>query len=294
MYKLIWFVGLFFTVCINYGQELNANVTVNHSQVGNSNQAYFKTLEKSLKEFINNTSWTSKKFAPSERIDCSFFLTVNTYGNNTVSGSLQVQSSRPIYNSTYSSTVFSFNDKDITFNYIEFEPLYYNTNSFDSNLTSLIAYYVNMILGLDSETFSKGSGSNYFQTALSINSIAQQSGYRGWKQADGTNNRYYLVNDIVAGTGLPFREALYMYHRLGMDIMASNVEQGREGIFNALLELEKIHKSKPNSFLVRVFLDAKSDELVNIYSGVTDKNKKRVVELLNRIAPLSSSKWNSL
>lgn len=294
MHKLIWLVGLFFTVFVNYGQELNATVTVNHSQVGNSNQAYFKTLEKSLKEFINNTSWTSKKFAPSERIDCVFFLNVSTYGNNTVSGSLQVQSSRPIYNSTYSSSVFSFNDKDVTFNYIEFETLYYNPNSFDSNLTSLVAYYVNMILGLDSETFSIGSGSGYFQTAATIASVAQQSTYRGWKQGDGTNNRYYLVNDIIAGSGAPYREALYKYHRTGLDIMAENVAQGRDGIFNALLELEKIHKSRPNSFLVRVFFDAKSDEIVNVYSGVTDKNKNKVVEVLNRIAPLSSSKWNSL
>ncbi|EPH06681.1 DUF4835 family protein [Myroides odoratimimus] len=294
MNKLIWLFGSLFIVLNSYAQELNAIVTVNHSQVGNSNQAYFKSLEKSLKDFINNTSWTSKKFSPVERIDCMFFLNVTTYGNNTVSGTLQVKSSRPVYGSGYSTQVLLFNDKDIVFNYIEFEPLYYNPNSYDSNLTSLIGFYANLIIGLDAETFSKGGGSTYLQTANGIASIAQQGNYRGWKQGDGSNTRYSFISDLASGVGEAYKDALYKYHRLGLDRMSDNVADGRDGILQALITLEGFNSTRPNSFLTRVFFDSKTDELIGVYGGVTDKNKKRVVELLNKLAPLNGLKWNSL
>lgn len=294
MRKLIWLFLFFFTVQNFMAQELNATVNINHSQIGNSNQAYFKTLEKSLKEFINSTSWSSRKFSAVERIDCVFILNVSSFNNNIVSGTLQVQSTRPVYNSTYATPLLNFNDKDITFSYIEFESLFYNPNSFDSNLVSLIAFYANMIIGLDADSFSLEGGTPYYQTAASLASIAQQSSYKGWKQGDGTNNRYYLVNDLIAGTGKPYRDALYHYHLKGLDIMANNVEEGRDGVYTALTELVAMHNNRPNSFLMRIFFDAKTDELVNIYSGVTDKNKKKVIETLNKIAPLNSTKWNSL
>jgi len=294
MNKLIWLFGLFLMVLSSYAQELNATVTVNYSQVGNSNQTYFKSLEKSLKDFVNNTSWTSKKFAPMEKIDCMFFLNVTTYGNNTVSGTLQVKSSRPVYNSNYSTQVLMFNDKDITFNYIEFESLYYNHNSFESNLTSLIGFYANLIVGLDAETFKLESGSSYFQTANTIATLAQQSNYRGWKQGDGSNTRAALIADLSTGVGSSYKEALYKYHRLGLDKMNDNVSEGRDGIYESLVALDKLNASRPNSFLSRVFFDSKTDELIGIYGGVTDKNKKIVIELLNKLSPLNGLKWNSL
>ncbi|MCC9041441.1 DUF4835 family protein [Myroides sp. M-43] len=294
MNKLIWLFGSFFIILSGYAQELNATVTVNHSQVGNTHQAYFKSLEKSLKDFINNTSWTSKKFGSVERIDCMFFLNVTTYGNNTVSGTLQVKSSRPVYNSSYSTQVLLFNDKDITFNYVEFESLYYNPTSYDSNLTSLIGFYANLIVGLDAETFNLGGGNSYLQSANTIASMAQQSNYRGWKQGDGNNTRAAFISDLTSGIGSSYKEALYKYHRLGLDRMSSNVSEGREGVFQALNSLDNLNASRPNSFLSRVFFDSKTDELVGMYSGVTDKNKKRVVELLNKLAPLNGLKWNSL
>lgn len=294
MNKLVWLFGLFFIVLSSYAQELNATVTVNYSQVGSSNQAYFKSLEKSLKDFINNTSWTSKKFAPMEKIECMFFLNVTTYGNNTVSGTLQVKSSRPVYSSSYSTQVLMFNDKDITFNYIEFESLYYNPTSYDSNLTSLIGFYANLIIGLDAETFSIGGGSQYLQTANTIASLAQQSNYRGWKQGDGNNTRSAFITDLTSGVGSSYKEALYKYHRLGLDKMSTSVDEGRDGILQGLVSLENLNNSRPNSFMTRVFFDSKTDELIGIYGGVTDKNKKRVVELLNKLAPLNSLKWNSL
>lgn len=294
MNKLIWLFGSFFMVLSSYAQELNATVTVNYSQVGSSNQAYFKSLEKSLKDFVNNTSWSSKKFAPMEKIECMFFLNVTTYGNNTVSGTLQVKSSRPVHNSSYSTQVLMFNDKDITFNYIEFESLYYNPTSFESNLTSLIGFYANLIIGLDAETFKLDGGNTYFQTANSIATLAQQSNYRGWKQGDGSNTRAALIGDLSSGMSLSYKEALYKYHRIGLDKMNDNVSEGRDGIYQSLVALDKLNSSRPNSFLSRVFFDSKTDELIGIYGGVTDKNKKSVIELLNKLSPLNGLKWNSL
>ncbi|MEC4113976.1 type IX secretion system protein PorD [Myroides pelagicus] len=294
MNKLIW-LCVFLSLLINsYGQELQATVNINHSQVGNSNQAYFKTLERSLQEFVNNTRWSSESYGAIEKIDCVFILTVNSYSNNTVSGSLQVQATRPVYNSSYSTPILNFNDKDISFSYIEFENLFYNPNSFDSNLVSLIAFYANVIIGLDGDTFKQNGGNESLQAAASIVSLAQQSGAKGWKQGDGTANRYYLINDIIAGTGEAYRKAMYTYHLKGLDQMASNLEMGRDGIYESLKQLEALHAIRPNSFLMRIFFDAKTEELNSIYSGITDKNKKLVVSLLKKLAPLNTSKWDNL
>lgn len=275
-------------------QELNAVVTVNHSQLGNSNQSYFKTLQTTLMEFINTTRWTSNSVSNAERIDCVFYLNVTSFGNNTVSGTLQVQSSRPIYNATYNAPVFNFNDRDINFSYTEFESLSYNANSFESNLTSLIAYYVHIILGLDADTFALEGGTEFYQTAMNITNLAQQSGYKGWRQNDGNNNRYFLVSDLLATSNRSFREALYTYHREGLDVMESKVQQGRDGIYKSLEQLEELYKSRPNAFLLRIFFDAKTNEIEAMYSGIMDSNKKKVVEILNKVSPLNASKWNNL
>lgn len=294
MRKLFFLICLLFVSSIGLSQELNAVVSINHSQIGNSNQAYFKTLQSSLTEFLNNTRWTSKNVSPLEKIDCVFYLNVNSYESNAVIGTLQVQSSRVVFNSTYNAPVLNFNDRDISFSYTEFENLFYNPNSFDSNLTSLIAYYVNIILGMDADTFALNGGTEFYQTASNITSLAQQSGYKGWKQGDGNNNRYFLVGDLLSSSSRPFRESMYQYHRTGLDLMADNMQNGKDGIYASLITLSDLHKNRPNAFLTRVFFDAKTDELVSIYGGVMDSNKKKVVEILNRISPLNSSKWNNL
>lgn len=295
MRKLFWIFSMLLIIGNSYAQELNANVSVNFSQVGGAKQSYFQSLEKSVKEFINTTTWSSKKFANSEKIDCVFILNVSSFdGTSAVSGTLQVQFTRPVYNSTYTSPVLNFNDKDIAFTFNEFETLRYSEGTYESNLTSLIGFYVNMIFGMDADTFSLEGGSDYYQKAAGIASMAQQSNAKGWSQSDGTNTRYFFVSDLNAGTGKPFRKALYTYHRHGMDLMSDTIESGREGIYRALNELSEMHNSRPNSFLMRIFFDAKTDEIVNIFSGVTDKNKKRVIETLTKISPLNATKWNSL
>lgn len=294
MRKILFLLCFVFSSVVCVSQELNAVVTINHSQIGNSNQAYFKTLETALAEFINNTRWTTKNVSSLEKIDCVFYLNVNSYEANAISGSLQVQSSRVVYNSTYNAPIFNFNDRDIGFSYTEFESLFYNPNSFDSNLTSIIAYYVNIILGVDADSFAEGGGTTYFQNASNIASLAQQSGYKGWKQGDGNNNRYFLVNDLLSSANKPFRDAIYEYHRKGLDEMADNLQKGKDGVYASLNTLAELHKNRPNAFLTRVFFDAKTEEIVSIYSGVMDSNKKKVIEVLNKISPLNASKWNNL
>ncbi|MBB1150406.1 MULTISPECIES: DUF4835 family protein [unclassified Myroides] len=296
MNKLFGLFACFFLwIATSQAQELNANVSVNFAQVGNTHQNYFRTLEKSLKELLNQTNWSSQRVNPNEKIDCTFLLTVSSFDNNAnVSGTLQVQFGRPVFNTTYSSPVLNFNDKDIAFSYTEFEPLRYSAGSYESNLISLISFYVNIILGMDSDTFSKEGGTAYYQEASLIASMAQQSNAKGWKQGDGTNTRYVLVNDLSSGASKPFREALYNYHRLGLDLMSEGVEQGRNGVFQGLNDLRQYNAVRSNAFLIRVFFDTKTEELVNLYSGVTDPNKKRVVEILHAISPLNASKWNNL
>jgi len=295
MNKILGFFVCFLLFSWNSkAQELNANVSINHAQVGNNHRSYFQTLEKSLKEILNQTSWTNTQFDSNEKIDCNFIFTVSSYENNTVAGSLQVQYTRPVYDTTYNSLVLNFNDKDISFPYVEFEPLRYVAGSYESNLISVLAFYVNIILGMDADTFAKQSGTKYYQEAANIASLAQQSGYKGWKQGDGPTSRFVLSDDLVSGSSSFFRAALYDYHRLGLDLMSENLELGRDGIYKGLTDLQQYNATRSTSLLTRVFFDAKTDELVNIYSGVSDKNKKLVVQLLNMLSPLNSAKWNNL
>ncbi len=275
-------------------QELNANVSVNHAQVGNNHRSYFQTLEKSLKELLNQTNWTNKRFDGNEKIECNFIFTVNSYENNTITGSLQVQYTRPVFNTTYNSLVLNFNDKDISFPYVEYEPLRYVAGSYESNLISVLAFYVNIILGMDADTFAIQGGTQYYQNAANVASLAQQSGYKGWKQGDGPTSRFVLADDLVSGSSNSFRQALYDYHRLGLDLMNENLELGRDGIYKGLTDVQQYNATRSTSLLTRVFFDAKTDELVNIYSGVSDKNKKLVVQLLNTLSPLNVAKWNNL
>ena len=294
MNKLFWLIILLVSSLCSYAQELNATVNINYNQLGNSNASYFTTLEKSLREFINTTSWGTRRYNTLEKIDCVFILNVSSLNNNIVSGTLQIQSTRPVFNTTYSTPVLNFNDKDIAFSYIEFENLVFNPNSSDSNLTNLIGFYANLIIGLDADTFKANQGSAYLQSASSIVNSAQQSNYKGWKQADGNANRYSLINDLVSNSYSEFIEALYIYHRKGLDVMAQDNELGRQGIYQSLVELNKLQSAKGNSFLMRVFFDAKTTELQNLYTGISDPNKKKVVDLLKKLSPLNTSKWNSL
>lgn len=284
---------LFFSFS-SFGQELNCSVQINFDRITDANPQIFRTLETALTEFVNNTRWTTREFERSERIECTMFINVSGYDSNQFSASLQIQSSRPIHNSTYSSPILNFNDRDFSFRYNESENLIYNPNSFDSNLVGVIAYYANIIIGMDADTFELNGGTPYYQVAQSIASMGQGQGYKGWSQQDGNQNRFFLVNDLLSNTFSAYREALYSYHFLALDTMAENQKEGKEKVAVALKKLAEVHSARPNAFLTRIFFDAKSDEIVSVFSGGPMMNVSEVASTLNRISPINSSKWSTI
>lgn len=271
-------------------QELNCTVTVNSQQIGATNQQVFKTLETALSEFVNQTHWTNQTFKQNEKINCSMYITISSNNSDQFVGTIQVQSSRPIFNSSYASPILNFNDKDFTFKYTEFESLNFNPNSFDSNLVSVIAFYSYVILGMDADSFLAESGNGYFETAQNISNVALQGGYKGWSQADGNQNRYFLINDLLSPTFTEVRQTMYNYHS-GLDLMSQDLKKSKEKIKAALLNLAKLNASRPNSFLARVFFDAKSDEIVSVFSGGPSIPITDLVDNLNKTSPMNSSKW---
>lgn len=275
-------------------QELNCTVKINFDRITNANTQIFKTLERSLTEFVNKTRWTNQTFGENERIESTMFINVSAYNSDQFSASIQVQSSRPAFNSTYSSPIFNFNDKDFNFRYVEFENLIFNPNSYDSNLVSVIAFYSYIIMGLDADSFSPKGGTPYFELAQNVAILAQQGGSKGWNQSDGNISRYFLINDLMSNTFAPYREALYQYHSTGIDVMSDDLKKGKENIKNSIKTLAQIYELRPNALLTRVFFDAKSDEIVSIYTGGPSIGIADLVENLNRISPLNSSKWGGI
>ena len=274
-------------------QELNCTVTVNAQKLPNANQSVFKTLETALNEFVNRTQWTSQTFKQNEKINCSMYITISSNNSDQFVATIQVQSSRPIHNSSYASPILNFNDKDFSFKYAEFEILNYNPTAFESNLVSVISFFSYVILGMDADSFVAESGNTYFETAQNISNVAQQSGYKGWTQADGNQSRYFLINDLLSPTFREVRQTMYDYHN-GLDLMNQDLKISKEKIKKSLLNLSKLNATRPNAFLTRVFFDAKSDEIVSIFSGGPTISITDLVDNLNRISPLNSSKWSSI
>jgi len=293
MRNIFLLVTLLFT-SITLSQELNCTVNVISQQTGNDNNVVFKTLEKQLTEFINNTKWTKKAFGLQEKINCSMVINVKGYDNDLFSASLQVTSSRPIFNSTYSSPVYNYNDKDFNFQYLEFQNLIYNPQQFESNLISVLSFHVYMILGMDADSFALNGGDDYFNQAQTIANYSQQLNGQGWKLEDGLQSRFAVINNIMSPTFAELRSAMYNYHIEGMDIMNESSKKGKEKIIAALGELQKVHGRRPNSFLMRLFFDAKADEITDILSGGPSVNISQTVDILNRIAPIHSQKWRTI
>lgn len=285
------FVFIFYTAG---AQQLNCTVQINTDKVNISNKQVFKTLQTALTDFVNKTDWTGESYKTQEKINCSMVLIINTFEDNNFTGSIQVQSTRPTYNSTYDSPVFNFNDTNFSFKYTEFENLIFNPSTFESNLVSVIAFYSYMIIGLDADTFSPNGGTTAFDMARQVQSAAQQSGYKGWSQADGNQNRYFLISDLMSGTFDDYRTALYQYHREGVDTMSNDTKSSKTKIIEAINGISKLYSIRPNAFLARVFFDAKADEIVSILSGGPNIPLTEVVETLNRISPINSNKWANI
>lgn len=287
-------ICLLLITAAGFSQELKCNLVVNAQQTGNENVQVFKTLERQLNEFVNNTQWINKNYKPQERIDCSMIINISDYDSDTFQATIQVQSSRPVFNSTYNSPVYNFNDRNFSFKYLEFQNLVYNPNQFESNLVSVLAYHVFMILGLDADSFELNGGEAYFRQAQNITNYSQQGNYKGWKLEDGQQSRFVLIDNILSPTFKEFRTVMYNYHRNGLDVMTDNEKKGKEVIAKVVNNLNAMHNQRPNSFLMRVFFDAKANEIMDIFSGGPKVNVTEIKDVLNRIAPTHASKWREI
>ena len=295
--------ALFLFICLMpttlCAQELDAKVTVNAQKVEGTNTAVFEALEEALKEFINTRQWTNLQFRPNERISCSFSITIEKYDDATgdATASLMVQSSRPVYNSAYTTTVFSTNDPSFNFNYREFDQLEFNVETIDKDLTALIAYYAYLIIGMDLDTMAPLGGTDALETAKTIVTNAQSLllSAKGWKAFSDEKNRFAIINDYLDNGMKEYREFQYKYYREGLDIMAENSDRGRAAITEAFDLLKTARENKPMSRLPELFTEYKRDEIVNIYAGkATAKEKEELFELLSRINASQNTYWRKI
>jgi len=295
--RLINFFFLFFAFFYNkkiISQELNAQVIVNSNLVNQTNQQIFETLEKSLNEFLINQSWTNREFLNNEKITCSFIFTLSSYKNDKFEGTLQVQSQRPVFDSNYDSPILNFFDKDIEFKYQEFQPLFFNKSSFESNLVSIISYYSFLIIGMDMDTFKLNGGSVSFENAQTIVNLARQSGYKGWNPNESDRNRFWLIESMLSNSYSDYRKSSYLYHKKGLDFMTSNNVQAKKSIIESINNLEKVYNIRPDSYLLQIFFDAKSDEILNVFSGGPKVDFNLTLSVLKKISPFFNSKWKQI
>lgn len=276
-------------------QELNCRVQINSQQIQTTNKRVFEEMQKTLYEFLNNQRWTSHVFSVDERIELNFMINLTTQiSSDEYKGNIQIQSSRPVFNTSYTSPMFNFIDNDFQFKFVEQEVLTFNENTHTSNLTSVLAYYVYIVLGLDYDSFGQDSGSEFFQKAERIVNNAQNEPTKGWRSFESRKNRYWLIENLMNETYAPVRECIYRYHRLGLDKMADKQSEGRAEIAEALQLLQIVHRKKPGSFLMQVFFDAKKDEILNIFSESFPEEKRRVYTVVSEVDPANASKYEQL
>ena len=285
-----------------FAQELKCTVQLNSQKISGVDQSTFQALQSSMTEFMNQRAWTTDVFAPEERIECSLYITLDgAVSQDQYSGTITIQSARPAFNSTYNSPMLNFRDLDFIFTYAPNTPLDFNINQYQSNLTSVLAYYAYLIIGLDYESMSKGGGAKYFTLAEQItNSIpSTASDSKGWKAFDsnpvsGNKNRYNIISSIMGGKYEGYKQVLYDYHALGMDNFYDDPVVARINISNALDKLDKTFKDNANNVLLILFLQAKGDELVSIFSGADAGEKTKVVNILKRLDPANGTKYDKI
>lgn len=278
-------------------QELQVKVNINTQQVGTSDKSVFENLQQTLEQWMNDHQWTELQFQQNERIAVTFNLTVNKYdkGNNRISCSAMIQANRPVWNSSYTTTLYNNKDGDFNFDFAQFDQLNFNDEQVDNQLTALMAYYAYLIIGLDLDSFSPMGGTEVLQRCLLLTNNAQDLGFPGWKAFETSRNRFAIINDYLDEAMKPFRQLQYDYYRKGLDEMAQNAERGRGNVTEALQLLKKAHEEKPLSLLPQIWTDYKRDELANIYKGKgTAKEKEQVYDLLFNLNAAQSNAWNKI
>lgn len=281
-----------------HAQELDARISINHSQVQGTDASVFDDLEQNLTRFVNERQWTSMQFYKNERIQCSFNITVTKYdkASNVFTCKAVVQANRPVYNASYTTTLYSNTDNDFNFEYAQFDQIQFNEEQVDNQLMALMAYYAYLIIGLDLDSFAPMGGEDVLQQCMNLTNNAQNLNYPGWKAFDSSRNRFAIINDYLDGAMKPFRQLQYDYYRNGLDVMATNADRGRAAITTALEEdLKKAHADRPLSLLPQIWTDYKRDELANIYRGKgTQKEKQSVYDILFGINASQNTAWEKI
>ncbi len=276
-------------------QAIFCNVQVISPSIQNSDKQVFETLQKEITEFMNNRIWTNEQFLNQERIECSFLINISERPNtDEFIATIQVQARRPVYKSSYYTNLINFLDENFTFKYVEFEPIDFNEQSYTNTLSSTLAYYANIILGMDYDTFSPNGGEPFFIKAQNIVSNAQVAKEGGWKAFEGTKNRYWLVENLLNPQLKGMHEVYYKYHRLGLDVMSENMTGGRTQIFESLKMLQSINNSKSGTLVMQLFFTAKSDEIINVFSEAFPDEKSGVYNVLNQTDPGNMIKYQKL
>lgn len=295
MFKQFFFWVFISAFTVVNAQELSCSIIVNADQIAVSNNTIFKSLENALTEFVNQKKWTNITFKEHERIQCSFAIILKEQtGTNNYRGSIQIQASRPVFSSSYYSPIFNFKDDNFTFNYTEFQPLNYNENGFESNLVSVVTYYIYMVLGIYVDSFDLKGGQVYLNRALTIANQAQQSGYIGWDNSRTNITRFTIVDQMLSSANEPYRDLFYNYHYEGLDVFERNRKKALTKILKTLLTLEDIYNSNPNNLVLRLFTDAKSDEIVNIFRKDRRVDAKELVSVLKKVSPNNSKIWKQI
>lgn len=279
-------------------QDLNARITINHSQIQGTDNAVFDELQQTLTQFVNDRQWTALQFQKNERIPCSFNITVTKYDKSTNMFTCKavIQATRTAYNSSYNTTIYSNQDNDFNFEYAQFDQLNFNEEAVDNQLTALMAYYAFLMIGINLDTFAPMGGEDVLQRCMNLANNCQNLNFPGWKAFDNDRNRFAIINDYLDGAMKPFRQLQYDYYRNGLDEMATNADRGRTNISTAIEEnLKKCHEDRPMSLLPQIWTDYKRDELANIYKGKgTQKEKEQVYEILFGINASQNNAWQKI
>lgn len=276
-------------------QDFQCQLSINSTAISGSNRNKFNTLQQELYKFVNDRKWCQYTLKTNERIECAIMIVLTGAQGDTYTGDMTVQLQRPVFNTNYKSPVLNMKDNDIKFTYEEGTPLEYSENQNLSNLTSLIAYYLNIFLGLDFDTFSLNGGDPYFSLAQGVVNACQSATEQGWKSYENAQkNRYWLMENLTNPTYSKIHDFLYKYHRLGLDMMSESVDVGRASILDAIRDLQKVNSQKSNLYIVQVMVQAKADEIVNIFKEASTVEKTEVIRLMKQIDPANSAKYNAI
>ena len=294
MRRILLFFIFLSTITIS-SQELNCQVTVNFDQVSGSNRQVFTTLETAISEFVNQKKWTDKTVKSQERINCAINIIITKRDNNLFEGSIQIQSTRPVFGTSYETPILNIRDNDFNFKYNEFDQFIYNPTKFDSNLISTIVFYTYVILGVDADSFALNGGETYLKEAENVTLQAQQSGLAAWSNQVGVQNRFQMIDNLLSPGLNQFRSVLYTYHRKGLDELTVDAKIAKQNLENTIITLDRLFNKVIGNPLLRLFFDAKADEIVNLYSdGPNTRSKQRLLAVLQKISPNNSSKWRKI